>query len=243
VAAALAAGKPVLAEKPLAAGVAAARGLVRAAAAPGAILMVAHTLRWNAVVRALRREARSLGSLRLIALNQRLESMDRPWQENEVGGGVLLNTGVHAFDLLRFFSGEEIVEVSCQTWRAASARMPDTFAAVLSTASGVLATVDNCRGTESRSGRMELVGARGQAGGDHVLGSLWRLRGRSLQVLPEPPPVPTVSAVLADFVRVARGHEPAPVTATDGLAAVAVAAACELSARLGRRVRLGELEE
>ncbi len=234
----LAAGKAVLVEKPLAANSVAGSQVVEAAERPGAVLMVAQTLRWNAVVAALLRETASLGRLRVLALSQRLEQMDRPWLEDEEGGGVLLNTGVHAFDLVRHLTGEEVDQVSCQTWRAASRRMPDTFAAVLRTTGGILATVDNCRATAVRSGRIEIAGEGGQVGGDHVHGTLWRGRGRQVESLPPVPQIPTVQAALADFVEVARRRKAPPVTARDGLAAVQVAEACARSHREGRHVKL-----
>ena len=55
------------------------------------------------------------------------------------------------------------------------------------------------------------------------------------------PAVPTLPLTLAAFVRsVADGSEP-PVTARDGLAAVEMVEAVQLSATEGRRVRLAEI--
>jgi hypothetical protein len=95
-----AAGKALLIEKPLATTAADARAIVRIARAAGIPTLMAHTLRWNVVVNAIRALVPSLGELRALALNQRFEVSKLDWLDRpESGGGVLLNTGVHSFDL------------------------------------------------------------------------------------------------------------------------------------------------
>ena len=237
--AALAAGKPVLVEKPLAATLEEGRSLARAA--EGGCLMMGQTLRWNGVVRALRQRLVDLGAPLVIAINQRFEPSTRTWLDGERGGGVILNTGVHGFDLVRHLGGDEVVEVFCRARAVTTRRTPDTFVAVLTLAGGALATVDNCRATDGRSGRIEVATAAGQLTGDHVHNRLSALVGRQARELDPGPPVPTVLEALRAFVAAARGEAGIPVTAADGLAALEIAVACERSARAGRPVRLAEL--
>jgi predicted dehydrogenase len=226
----LSAGRPVLVEKPLAATVEAGRKVVETARATGTPIMVAQTMRFDAVVQAIRREAVSLGPLRVVAINQRFEPTSRPWIDTPGRGGMLLNTGVHAFDLLRFLTGAEIVEARALASRTVTRDTEDGFVAALRLEpGGILATVDNSRSVSGRSGRIELAGERGQLRGDHIHRELVRIEGTARRDLGPIPRRPTVPAVLAAFAGALRSDEPMPVTAEDGLAAVEVACGLRLT--------------
>jgi predicted dehydrogenase len=199
--------------------------------------MVAHTLRWNATIRALAARIPDLGHLRLLAVAQRLESQERgDWLDRDVGGDVLLNTGVHGFDLVRHLAGREVERVWCRSERVQTRRQPDVFVAGLRMTGGLLATVDNCRATAARSGRIEVVGERGALVADQVHGTLSLQEGRGERPLPVPEEVPTVAAVLADFRQVILEGASNPVPVADGLAAVAVALACRQASESGAEV-------
>ena len=236
--AALRAGKPVLAEKPLAASGAAGRGLRRVVAKTGTSLMVAQTMRWDETVAALKSHLDRVGKIRLMAIAQRLDPAQRSWLDSEAGGDVLLNTGVHAFDLLRYLSGEEVEQVWCRTRVLDTQKQACSFVAGMTLTGGILATVDNCRVTGGRSGRIEVVGEKGVLSADHVQGTLTCQEGQKSKALKVNANVPTVRAVLEDFVQVVRGRKPVPVGLEDGLRAVEIALACRRSARLGGTVRL-----
>lgn len=96
---ALAAGVHVLVEKPLCATTAEARGLVGAEAhrRAGARLFVGHSERFNPVVRAL---ARLVRGERVLAIDLKRVGPSRPSE-----CGVLLNLGVHDFDLAAYLGG------------------------------------------------------------------------------------------------------------------------------------------
>jgi predicted dehydrogenase len=237
VAACLERGKPVLVEKPMAATVADASEIAALAASSRAPLMVAHTLRFDPVVEAIRREMEGLGAVRMISIHQRFEPSGHAWLDEPGPGGVILNTGVHGFDLLRHLTGAEPVSISAEVSSAVTRNTEDQFvAAVLLEPGGILCSLDNCRTTAGRSGRIEVAAERGQISGDHVHRTLHRIVGRVETSLGSPLPVPTVAAALRAFVRSVReGAEP-PITARDGLAAVAMVEAAALSARTGRRV-------
>jgi predicted dehydrogenase len=99
---ALAAGRHVLVEKPLCATAADARALTAAAAASHgrARLFVGHSERFNPVVRAL---ARLLREDTLLALD-----LLRVGPSRVTEGGVLLNLGVHDFDLAAYLAGSRV---------------------------------------------------------------------------------------------------------------------------------------
>jgi myo-inositol 2-dehydrogenase/D-chiro-inositol 1-dehydrogenase len=240
--AALAAGKPLLVEKPLADSAEAAAEIAALAAGTRVPLMVAHTLRFDPLVRALQDRIAEVGPVRLLALNQRFEPTDRVWIDRPGPGGALLNTAVHGFDLMRFLTGAEPVEVDAQVAAIVTTRTEDEVVALVRLEPGpVLATLDNARTTAGRSGRIEIVGERGQLVGDHVHRGLFLLAGRAQTSLGVIPPVPTVAATLQAFVDAVLDGTPVACTAEDGLAAVRMAEAARRSAEIGRRVRLREV--
>ena len=235
---ALAAGKAVLIEKPLAPDASAARRIQEAAARGQRPAMVAQTLRFNMVVRALKERAEDLGELRVASLSQRFEPSTRAWLDQSPGGGILRNTGVHSFDLLRFLTGLEAEEAFCFDQRAVTRGTEDGFAAVLKLGGGGLALVENCRSTASRSGRIELIGERGQLCGDHLHGTLFEVHGMEARPLPVPAPVPTVRECLAAFSAAVRGETPVPIPLAEGVRAMEMVDACResMEMKMPRRV-------
>jgi len=67
------AGKPLLVEKPLATNLAAARRIASVVSASGVRAMVAHTLRFNSTVQAVRAHAPEIGPVHAIYISQRFE--------------------------------------------------------------------------------------------------------------------------------------------------------------------------
>jgi predicted dehydrogenase len=230
------AGKAILVEKPLAVSVAAGveiRCAVEAAAVP---CMVAQTLRFNSVVRAVRDDLGRLGALHQLSLTQRFEPSLLEWLDDPrtSGGGNLLHTGVHSFDLLRFLTGENPRAVRAEVRRVVTRQSEDNFAAVFSFSGPLLATVSGSRATASRSGAIEIAGEHGQIFADHVHGFALRLSGAAREPLDVPPPAPTVRETLRAFARMLRGGSQPPITLEDGLWSVAMAEACYRSAESGK---------
>ena len=235
-------GKPVLIEKPLAADAASAAEMAALAEKTGIPLMVGHTLRFDPLVLRLKELARELGPLRLLAVNQRFEPTDRVWIDRPGPGGALLNTAVHGFDLMRFLTGSEPASVDALVETVVTARTEDEVVALVRLVPGpILATLDNARTTAGRSGRIEIVGERGQLVGDHVHRGLFRVRGRDQESLGLVPAIPTVAAALSSFVDAVLDGTPVPCTAEDGLQAVRMAEAARRSAQTGRRTHLSEV--
>ncbi|MBP7147447.1 MAG: Gfo/Idh/MocA family oxidoreductase [Acidobacteria bacterium] len=225
IAAAAAAKKPVLVEKPLATSPAAARHAIHSARSAGIRAMVAHTLRYNSVVRALWDMRQRVGEIQAISIDQRYEPAARAWLDDPAEGGPVLNVAAHGVDLLRFFSGAEVVEVRAFGRRIATRNVPDAFAAVLRLEPGdLLATLENTRAAGARTGRIEIVGSAGVLTADQMHGTLAEVHGRTRHTLPVDPPVPTVREVLRSFVDAMIEDKPTPIPLEDGLAAVEAAA-------------------
>jgi myo-inositol 2-dehydrogenase/D-chiro-inositol 1-dehydrogenase len=249
--AASAAGMPLLIEKPLAGDLPAARRVLKAAAASRAPLMVAHTLRYNRTVLEVRRRMADLGPIHLVAINQRFEpsgaaggAASRAWLDERAGGGVILNTGIHEFDMLRFLTGREAISVRCRAARVRTRRTEDLFAAIIDLdREPLVATVDASRAVGGRSGRIEVAGERGQILADQGRGELYLLRGRGVEPVPLPEPVPTVREALLDFARLVRGEIANPIPPLEGARAVAIASAClDSAARDGSPVAVEAVE-
>ena len=235
--------KPLLIEKPLATNADLAFRLRDRIEAAGLPCLVGQTLRLNGVVDRVRELLPRIGAIGQILLQQSFEPSHLDWLDDPAiaGGGNLLHTGVHSFDLLRFLSGSEAIDCACFVERVVTRRTEDSFSAAIRIGRGgggpaILASVAGSRATDGRSGGIRVVGTNAQVVADHVHGDVALVRGRAREILPAAPDVPTVLALLRLFPAVAEGRLASPITARDGAAAVAMADACYRSAESGRRV-------
>jgi myo-inositol 2-dehydrogenase / D-chiro-inositol 1-dehydrogenase len=237
--AAVRASKPLLIEKPLATSLAEARRIRDLVLTRGLPCMVAHTLRFNGVVRALRAHLADIAPLQTMGLSQRFEPSVLPWLDRraEAGGGIALHTGVHSFDLLRHLSGFEVEQVWSMVDQRFTRETEDMFTLLFRMRDApIQGAVAGSRTTLGRNGLIELAGERGQLVGDHVHGVAHLLRGRERVALAVERDVPTVRETVRAFAASLRDGAPMPITVEDGLRAVAVADACYRSATLGRPV-------
>ncbi len=241
--AAAAAGKALLIEKPLAPTLDDCRRIAAAVAAAGVPAMVAQTLRFNAVVDAVRAALPSIGALHAAVLTQRFEPSSLAWLDRraEAGGGIILHTGVHSFDLLRLPTGSEARRVTAHASRVLTRETEDDFAAAVEMESGVLALVGGSRATASRSGVIELAGRDAQLVGDHVHAHAARLVGMLRHPLAIGTTVATVAATLAEFAAALQQRRAPAIGIDDGAAAVALADACYRSIASGRAERVERL--
>ncbi|MEO7435051.1 MAG: Gfo/Idh/MocA family oxidoreductase [Candidatus Binatia bacterium] len=222
------AGKALLIEKPLAPTVAECRTIADAVERAGVTAMVAHTLRFNAAIRALRDAVPTIGPLHAAVLSQRFEPSMLGWLDRhaESGGGIILHTGVHSFDALRFLTGREAIRVSAFANRVATRETEDNFAASIEMDDGLLASVSGSRATVGRGGAIELAGRDAQLVGDHVHATAARVVGTRRTDVALPPPALTVSAALAEFAAAIAGRRAPAITIADGAKSVAIAEAC-----------------
>jgi predicted dehydrogenase len=229
-------GKALLVEKPLAPTGAAARELVRRVRAAGIPGLMAHTLRWNSVVRAIRETLPTLGALRTLGLSQRFEPSELGWLDDPAvaGGGLLLHTGVHSFDLLRFLTGREVKRVNCRTARTQTTNTEDNFVALCELdRDPTLVTVSGSRDSRGRCGLIDAAGTEGQILADHQQHWAQIVGPGERRPIELAEPANTVLDGLRAFAALIRAATPPPVTLEDGAQAVLIAEACAQSARRG----------
>jgi predicted dehydrogenase len=233
-------GKHILLEKPFAVNAKEAGAIIKEAKKSNIRLMAGQTLRYNPVVREMKKRKDEIGPIHTISMNQRYEAFDKEWaMDAEIaGGGNILHLGVHIFDAMRWFTGDEVKTVYCETANIFTPRLEDSFVAVLRLTKGTKCLVDSCRYTESRSGRIELVGEKGQLIGDFVHNSLFMIKGREMVPVPVPEDTPTIKDVLEDFCGSIINDAVPPITGEDGLKTIEIADACYLSARKKREISL-----
>lgn len=234
--------KPLLIEKPFAIDAEAAfrqRDLIESSGLP---CLMGQTLRLSGVVQAVRALLPELGRLTQLVMTQSFEATRLAWLDDPAvsGGGNILHTGVHKFDLARYLTRGEVLDAACLVEQVNTRRTEDSFAASLRVSAGdgpaILTAVAASRATDSRAGEIRVVGERAQVIADHVHRELALVRGSTWTSLPKPDDVPTVREILRLFVPVAEGRMAPPITVRDGAAAVAIADACYRSAETGRRV-------
>jgi len=147
--AALAAGKHVLVEKPLAIDLAGAERLAAAAAAADRVVMVEMTHRFYPPMRAARAlvESGRLGAL--YAVEDRIVQYVWPgllpdwmFRRCEAGGGVALTNGVHMLDRMAWLCGQPLTFVAGRAgWSHGLGDIEDTAAMLLTLADGTPASL------------------------------------------------------------------------------------------------------
>jgi myo-inositol 2-dehydrogenase / D-chiro-inositol 1-dehydrogenase len=236
--------KALLIEKPLATTSQDAAAIVRSLRDAGVPCLMAHTLRWNTVAAALRERLPGLGPLRALVVNQRFEPSPLGWLDRPElsGGGILLHTGVHSFDLVRWLTGHEVTRVWCRTARAITVRTEDNFLATLELdGSDALVAVAGSRSTAGRSGLVDAACRDAQIVGDHQQHWLHLVRGLERLPVDLGPASPTVREVARAFARLVLHGEWPAVRLEDGARAVAIAEACMRSAAAGTPMPVASL--
>lgn len=143
--AALAAGRPVFCEKPLAMTLADADRVRAAVARSGRVLVVDHVLRYNPLLRVIGelREAGLLGPVQRFSFENDAADEDLPeghwfWDQSR-SGGILIEHGVHFFDAASMLIGTEPERVQALGFRRPGGTL-DSVVATAAHPGGVSAT-------------------------------------------------------------------------------------------------------
>lgn len=220
---AIAAGRHVLVEKPIAPSVAEAEAIVAAAQAKGVALMVGHVERFNPAVEAVKAAIRdeeilSIGITRVGPFPPRMSNV-----------GVVIDLAVHDIDLICYFTGSHIAEVQPQV-KAAVAEREDIALLQFRTANGVLAHINTNWLTPFKARTVHVATRKKYVIGDLLTRQVteyfdYKPDGSySMRHLPVAYGEP-LRLELTRFLEAVRGEVPA-VTGEDGVAAIATAMRC-----------------
>ncbi|MEU1850565.1 Gfo/Idh/MocA family oxidoreductase [Streptomyces sp. NPDC019990] len=248
-------GLPVFCEKPIALDLPGTLSAIGEVEAAGTVLQMGFQRRFDTGYGGAREAVRSgrLGRLHTVrALTSDQAPPPAGWLP--LSGGLYRDTLIHDFDVLRWVTGREVVDVYAAGSDAGPAMFReagdvDTGAALLTLDGGTLATLTGARlNGAGYDVRMELAGELDQI----VVGLDDRTPIASTE--PTGPPAadrpwtgflerfgPAYEAELNAFVEVVRGERPNPCDGREALQALRVAEACELSRRERRPVRLAEI--
>lgn len=251
---AAAAGKQIFCEKPIDHDLGRIRQALQAVAKAGVKLQVGFNRRFDpGFAKAREIVAKGdIGQLHLVRVTSR-DPGPPPIEYVKVSGGMFLDMTIHDFDMVRFLSGSEAVDVHAVGAvlvdpAIGAAGDIDTAVITIRLANGAIATIDNSRrAVYGYDQRVEVFGAGGMVNvanrtpenhvhyaGDGVHSSkplhffLERYQEAYL-------------AEMAQFVQAVLENKPTPVTGEDGLAPVLMALAAARSLREGRPVRLTEV--
>lgn len=222
--AAIAAGKHVLVEKPIAPTVAEAEAIVAAAKAKGVALMVGHVERFNPAVEAVKNAIRgeeilSIGITRVGPFPPRMSNV-----------GVVIDLAVHDIDLICHFTGSHIAEVQPQV-KAAVADREDIALLQFRTANGVLAHINTNWLTPFKARTVHVATRKKYVIGDLLTRQVtecfdYKPDGSySMRHLPVAYAEP-LRVELTRFLEAVRGERGPAVSGEDGVAAIATAMRC-----------------
>jgi myo-inositol 2-dehydrogenase/D-chiro-inositol 1-dehydrogenase len=249
------AGIPVFCEKPVAPDIPGTLAVIERTACSTVPVQIGFQRRFDAGYRAAREAVAAGGLGRLHTLRATtLDPAPPPAEYIPRSGGLFRDCGVHDFDIIRWVTGREVVEVyALGTNRGAAffakAGDVDTAAALLTLDDDTIAVVSATRyNGAGYDVRLELLGSTDSV----AVGLDLRTPLSSLEPGFERPggtPYPdflvrfrdAYARELAAFVDVAAGRRPSPCTPADALEAVLVAEACERSRRIRRPVRIDEV--
>lgn len=229
--AAVARGRHVFVEKPIATTVAEADALVAAAHAAGVLVQSGHVERFNRAVRA---------ALPFVA-NPRFIESDRlaPFTPRGADVAVVLDLMIHDIDLIRTFVGQPVTEVAAVGVPLLTSSV-DIANARLVFAGGAVANITASRVSRDRVRKVRIFQPSGYFSLDLAAGTgeRYRLRdGADVSRLDGPPSLETLveriplsapedeplRLELESFVAAVRGERPVPVSGEDGREALEIA--------------------
>jgi myo-inositol 2-dehydrogenase/D-chiro-inositol 1-dehydrogenase len=245
--AALAAGRHVFCEKPLARTLDEARDVVAAAAAAPGLLMVGHVTRFEPDHRAAYDLVASGAVGEVRQLTHTVTSALPGWSEGgwladqAASGGPLLDQGVHGFDYARWVIGSRAVRVHCMAADSAAGRATYALATVRYE-NGAIAHVECSWAHPAARGfklAAEIVGTQGRltwSNSEQMGGVLHPREGPTewWDVLSDR----GFTLELRTFVEAVRSGGPSPVPAAEAMESLRTTLAAIESSRTGRTVDL-----
>ncbi len=248
-----AAGKPAFVEKPPSLDLAEVDRGIGAATEAGIAVQVGFNRRFDAAHRHVRDRvaAGDVGDVHLVHISSR-DPDPPPIAYIEVSGGIFCDMTIHDFDMARFVTGSEAVEV----YATGAVRVDpaigaagdlDTVVVVVTHANGAITTIDNSRrAVYGYDQRVEAFGSGGMATSQNppaATALYWGPEGSHGTLLPYFFLERYTASYLAEwdaFVAMVNGA-PSPVSLADGRAPLVMGLAAWASVREGRPVAISEI--
>ncbi|MFV1966394.1 MAG: Gfo/Idh/MocA family protein [Pirellulaceae bacterium] len=249
--AALAAGKHVFLEKPMASTVSDCRRIVAAAEAASVAFMVGHICRFNPRYAAAKAEIESGRIGRIVSMYARRNLPG--WVTTEVLNkiGPIVGDGIHDTDLMLWFSGDQIVSAYAQTVRVRDKKHPDIGWTMYRFASGATGVLEDVWCLPDKTAfqideRMEIIGTEGSIHIQETHANLsvcdadgWRSPDTTYWPQLHGQRAGALRDELSYFVGCVRnGERPTVITPGESLEAVRACLAAEESAAKGRVVKV-----
>src|SRR3954454_9985538 len=217
-------GVHVLVEKPIASSVEEGRAIIAAARRAGVALMIGHVERFNPAVEAIKDALRGEDILSIAITRV------GPFPPRMSNVGVVIDLAVHDIDLIRWFTGSDIVEVQPQLSSAVAER-EDIALLQFRTASGVLAHINTNWLTPFKARNVTVATRDKYVMGDLLTRQVTECFGfqadgsysmRHLSVGHEEP----LREELISFIESVRGGKPPAVTGEQAVASLEIAIRC-----------------
>ena len=248
------AGKPVFIEKPLSLDLGEVDRGIAAVEAAGIPVQVGFNRRFDASHRAVRDAVADgrVGDVQMARITSR-DPAPPPIAYIEVSGGIFLDMTIHDFDMARFVTGSDVVDVFATgavmvDEAIGAAGDLDTVVLVMTHENGAITTIDNSRqAVYGYDQRVEVFGSAGMASSDNPGVTTTTVRtaagsaGSTIPYFFLERYIPSYLAEWDDFVAMVRDGAPSPVTVHDGRAPLLMGLAAAQSVREGRKVRIEEV--
>jgi len=245
----IAAGANLLIEKPIAHSLEAGATLARAAEARGVILTVGHIERFNPAVRELKRRLDAGEGGRILQVRARRVG---PFPHRIRDVGVIHDLAPHDIDIMRYLLGAEVDRVYAEARRHIHTDNEDMFVGMLHFADDTLGVLDINWLTPAKVRELMVLTERGMFVVDYLTQSLTFYENYAAQAREGAPssvsegpmirypgaPREPLRVELEAFRDAVRDGLPPPVSAIDGLAALAVAEALVQSAERSQPVQV-----
>jgi myo-inositol 2-dehydrogenase/D-chiro-inositol 1-dehydrogenase len=252
--AAAGAGKAIFCEKPVSLDLAKVDEGLAAVAAGAVPIQIGFNRRFDPAHASVRAAVVDgfVGDLHIVRITSR-DPAPPPISYIKVSGGLFLDMMIHDFDMARFVTGSEVVDVYAQAAvrvdpAIGEAGDVDTAVVMLTHENGCITTIDNSRqAVYGYDQRVEAFGSGGMAASENPLthtGMRRSAAGTISQTIPYfflDRYIPSYIEEWKAFVSYVTSGGPSPVSANDGRAPLVIGLAAWKSYREGRPVRCDEI--
>ena len=247
-------GKQIFCEKPIAQKLDATKQALTAVEEAGVKLQIGFNRRFDANFKAIRQlvESGKIGEPHLVNITSR-DPAPPPLDYVKVSGGIFMDMTIHDFDMARYLTGSDVVEVYAVGKVLIDPAIKeagdfDTAVTILKFANGAVCTIDNSRqAVYGYDQRVEVFGSKGAAAAQNETATKVTISSESGVVSDKPlyffleRYMESFAAEMHDFVACIKNDTTPPVTGEDGLQSLLIAMAATKSAKENRPVKLAEI--